>query len=116
WGQTAENMEKNHKTPIGCQYYSHFKLHLGDKLNHDELSKLPETINVISDYLKMMHKFILKEIRTMTKSQTSNSQIRYCLTVPAAWSLQARTCMRLSAKSAEIISDEGEDDRLMLIS
>lgn len=94
-----------------------FKLLL-DEENKEGLPELPnglDLVKVISDYLRELHKNIIKEMMSSLSDEKKIATIRYCLTVPAIWDDKAKTKMREAAIQAGIISKDDHPDRLLLI-
>ncbi|RUP46438.1 hypothetical protein BC936DRAFT_146954 [Jimgerdemannia flammicorona] len=114
WGQTAENLVKFGRMPIGYLYYSKFKLYLDEKVMRSSLPPLPPgktSVHLIADYLREMHKYVLTKI----PNSISRDQIRYCLTIPASWSPDAKRAMREAAILGELVGPLDNTERLLLI-
>lgn len=83
------------------------------------MPRLPEGLDllkVISDYLRYLHKYIIKEMMTaLGDEEIIEATTRYCLTVPAIWNNEAKTKMREAVIQAGIISKNDHPDRLLLI-
>ncbi|RUP24940.1 hypothetical protein BC936DRAFT_138868 [Jimgerdemannia flammicorona] len=58
-----------------------------------------------------MHKYVL----TKTPNSISREQTRYCLTIPASWSPDAKRAMRDAAILGELIGPQDPTERLLLI-
>lgn len=115
WGQTAENMKLDGRIPSDCHYCSCFKLHLDEMYaNRSNLPRLPPNktaITVISDYLRQMHEYVLTEVKGFTRDQ-----MRYCLTIPASWSPDAKRYMRNAAVLGGLVGECDLAERLFLLS
>ncbi|GAA5803947.1 hypothetical protein HPULCUR_009432 [Helicostylum pulchrum] len=99
-----------------------FKLHLSKKARAD-LTELPrglDIVTVISDYLKYLHKHICSDIQKALGSSSANFEkkiesFRYCLTVPAIWTDDAKSKMREACILAGIIDRSDHVDRLLMV-
>ncbi|ORX60439.1 actin-like ATPase domain-containing protein [Hesseltinella vesiculosa] len=92
-----------------------FKLYLDESLG---MLKIPEGFNavdLIADYLKVLHEHIKTEMKRTYVGQM-DCRYRYCLTVPAMWTDKAKQIMRDASVKAGIIEKDDHHDRLMLIS
>ncbi|KAI9496758.1 hypothetical protein BDB00DRAFT_881869 [Zychaea mexicana] len=114
WGQEARRMAQRRNND---HLLSRFKLHLDENLF--DLPPLPNgltALDTISHYLEAFHAHICAELQRSFASNYDQSKFRYCLTVPAMWSDQAKATMREAAIRAGIINRYDHPDRLMLIS
>ncbi|KAI9006600.1 hypothetical protein CLU79DRAFT_779899 [Phycomyces nitens] len=94
-----------------------FKLFLDSTIHNP--TKLPNGLTpfeVISDYLSEFHKYILQVLKRSLGKVYDPSKFRYCLTIPAMWSDQAKSTMREAAIKANIIKRSDHPDRLILTS
>lgn len=76
-----------------------------------------ELLKVISDYLEYLHELIIL-VMVVTlggDEEMIENTTRYCLTVPAIWSNEAKTLMREAVIRAGIIKKDDHPDRLLLI-
>ncbi|KAI8875168.1 hypothetical protein K501DRAFT_180167, partial [Backusella circina FSU 941] len=92
-----------------------FKLHLN---NEKDLPELPEGVSplkAISDYLHLLHAHSMTILNRTGSTIFQEEDVRYCLTVPAMWTDQAKSAMRQAAIDAKIISANDPQDRLVLV-
>lgn len=113
WGQEARKMAARRGNDI---LLSRFKLHLDENLDLPPLPNGLTALDTISDYLEAFHAHICNELQRSFASNYDQSKFRYCLTVPAMWSDQAKATMREAAIRSGIINRYDHPDRLMLIS
>lgn len=71
---------------------------------------------VIRDYLRGFHKHIKLQLACALGNGYNPDRVRYCLTVPAGWSDQAKIIMREATINAGIIKRDDHPERLTLIS
>ncbi len=72
-------------------------------------------VDIIADYLHFLKEFAWTDITKATSGHLKESEIRWCLTVPAIWSDVDKQIMRRAAQKAGIIgSSEEEAERLIL--
>lgn len=97
------------------------KLHLHEDTK-DGIPELPDGLSilkVISDYLRYLHRSIYKEIKNALGDKVDfekkKESFRYCLTVPALWTPEAKSVMREAAIVAGIINKDDHVDRLVLV-
>lgn len=95
-----------------------FKLYL-DEATCATLPPLPNgltTLQVITDYLRLLHTTICEKMQQGFAQNYTARQFRYCLTVPATWSDQAKAVMREASILAGLIKRTDPPGRLSLIS
>ncbi len=101
------------------QYQTRFKLRLAQPRFDDaagaadEIPPLPPgktTIQVIADYLHLISAFALEYMSRRTPQPLTNRDIKWCLTIPAIWSMAARTAMHTAAKQAGMVRGDGPDN------
>lgn len=114
WGQDAKKtaMKRNNND----QLLSRFKLQLDENLNLAPLPNGLTALEAITDYLEAFHSHVCKDLQRGFANNYDQSKFRYCLTVPAMWSDQAKATMREAAIRANIINRWDHPNRLMLIS
>ncbi|CAO3608977.1 unnamed protein product [Cunninghamella blakesleeana] len=116
WGDGARHQAE--RPNLQDHLLERFKLYL-DELTSPDLPDLPNgliPIQVISDYLRLLHEYICEQMKRGFAQNYDKHQFRYCLTVPAMWSDKAKTVMREACILAGIINRGDPTDRLMLIS
>ncbi len=118
WGQAAETTKLQDKIPKGWQYCNRFKLRLDENFTSSkQLSGLPtgkEFVDVIADYLREMHKYVLT--LALVDPKYTRDQIQYTLTIPASWTPDAKRYMRSAAIHAGLVGIEDPSERLILVS
>lgn len=73
-------------------------------------------LELIADYVKQLKELALKDITIATAGHLKNSEILWCLTVPAIWTNADKQLMRRAAQKAGLIgSDSAEAERLLLV-
>ncbi len=73
-------------------------------------------LDLIADYLKRLKKFALKEIKDATAGYLKDSEILWCLTIPAIWTDADKQLMRHAAQKAGLIGlDSADAERLLLV-
>jgi hypothetical protein len=92
-----------------------FKLHLNKERNLPELPEGVSPLKAISDYLRALHAHAMTKLNTSNVIMFQPDDIRYCLTVPAMWTDQAKSAMRQAAIDANLISANDPQDRLVLV-
>ncbi|KAI9475768.1 MAG: hypothetical protein EXX96DRAFT_620246 [Benjaminiella poitrasii] len=114
WGQDAKKtaMKRNNND----QLLSRFKLQLDENLDLAPLPNGLTALEAITDYLEAFHNHVCKDLQRGFANNYDQSKFRYCLTVPAMWSDQAKATMREAAIRANIINRWDHPSRLMLIS
>ncbi|GJJ71780.1 hypothetical protein EMPS_04137 [Entomortierella parvispora] len=93
---------------------SQYKLHLDENASLPAWTANITVMQAISDFLKDFHNCAAEKIESQIAIGREN--YRYCLTVPAMWSDEAKYVMRQAAINAGIISAGDDPDRLMLVS
>lgn len=116
WGQNAHNTFWFSRGYMNQRLISRFKLLLNQDQSVPELPPGLTVEGVIRDYLRGFHSYICTQIVMSFGSLYDVKKLRYCLTVPASWSDQAKIIMRNAAMDAGLIDTEDHPDRLMLIS
>lgn len=116
WGQNAHNTFWFSRGYVNKRLISRFKLLLNQDKSVPELPPGLTVEGVIRDYLKGFHTHICTQIAMSFGNLYDVNKLRYCLTVPAGWSDQAKIIMRNAATQAGLINREDHPDRLMLIS
>ncbi|KAI9277266.1 hypothetical protein BDA99DRAFT_430181 [Phascolomyces articulosus] len=117
WGHGAKKVAL--KPDVAKQYsifLSQFKLHLDESLKRPPLKNGLTPVQVVADYLAMLHKHTLQELSLGFANNYDPDTFRYCLTVPALWSDKAKHLMRQAAIQAGLITPSDPPDRLTLIS
>lgn len=75
-----------------------------------------QLVDLVSDYLKKLKEMALADVKEATSGHLRESEIRWCLTVPAIWSDADKQLMRQAAQMAGLIgSGEEEAERLLLV-
>ncbi|KAF9579402.1 hypothetical protein BGW38_004349, partial [Lunasporangiospora selenospora] len=118
WGWSARKMAQSQAISKDDKYFllSQFKLQLDDTLKSEPLEGGLTALDVIADYLEGLVAYATPEIlKTFGKTYTPQ-QFRFCLTVPAMWSDQAKNLMRRAAIKAKLINKNDHPDRLILVS
>ncbi|KAI8996929.1 hypothetical protein BDB01DRAFT_751584 [Pilobolus umbonatus] len=114
WGQEAKKIAM--KKSNNDQLISRFKLQLDENIKLDPLPNGLTALDAITDYLEAFHTHVCKDLQKGFANNYDQSKFRYCLTVPAMWSDQAKAIMREAAIRANIINRWDHPNRLMLIS
>ncbi|CAO3686474.1 unnamed protein product [Rhizopus stolonifer] len=115
WGRFTKSAKADQRNVIVIQQ---FKIYL-DENPKRPLASLPMGLTItgiISDYLQKMFAYIKTYMSQKGFSRDFDKKARYCLTVPAMWSDQAKQTMRQAAIDSGLISSSDHRDRLMLIS
>jgi hypothetical protein len=73
-------------------------------------------VTAVADYLRALHAHVLEDVSRGFAKNYHADTFRYCLTVPAMWSDQAKNCMRQAAVQAGLVQRHDPPDRLHLIS
>ncbi|KAI9301595.1 hypothetical protein BJ944DRAFT_1812 [Cunninghamella echinulata] len=116
WGDAAKCLVE--RPNVKDHLLERFKLYL-DEASASTLPELPNgllSIQVIADYLNLLHSYICEHMKKGFAQNYDQHQFRYCLTIPAQWTDRAKTIMREAAILAGIIKRQDPTDRLMLIS
>jgi hypothetical protein len=122
WGWTAR-YQATTQVAEPWQHQYRFKLRLANKNmdeNHaasEDIPPLPPgktTVDVIADYLRAIATYALEPINAQALSAGGETitfkDIKWCLTVPAQWSMAARSAMHTAAKMAGMVRGEGADN------
>lgn len=73
-------------------------------------------LDLIADYLRLLKELVLKEITDATSGYLKDSEILWCLTIPAIWTDADKQLMRRAAQKAGLIgSNTAEADHLLLV-
>lgn len=116
WG---ENAHKNFWYSQGFRnkiLITRFKLLLDNDKSVPELPAGLQVGGVIKDYLRGFHGHVSLYLSKMLGNRYDKDRIRYCLTVPAGWTDQAKIIMREAVINAGIINRSDHPERLTLIS
>lgn len=116
WGDAAR--AQSERPNLQDHLLEKFKLYL-DEAMATTLGPLPNgltPLQVISDYLRSLHGYICDTMKRGFAQNYHPHQYRYCLTVPATWSDQAKAIMREAAIMAGMIDRNDPSERLSLIS
>ncbi|KAI8081766.1 uncharacterized protein BX664DRAFT_341244 [Halteromyces radiatus] len=116
WGDAAR--QQSERPNLQDHFLEKFKLYL-DEATSATLSLLPNgltPLQVIADYLRSLHDYIHDTMKRGFAQNYDQRQYRYCLTVPATWSDQAKAVMREAAIMAGMIDRNDPLERLSLIS
>ncbi|KAG2203941.1 hypothetical protein INT47_007524 [Mucor saturninus] len=116
WGEYAYKNFWYAKGYLHKKLVTRFKLLLNNDSSVPELPPGLQVEGVIRDYLKGFHKHIMVQLEHSLGSRYNPDKIRYCLTVPAGWSDQAKIIMREATINAGIIKSDDHPERLTLIS
>ncbi|KAF9979747.1 hypothetical protein BGZ75_009259, partial [Mortierella antarctica] len=99
-----------------CTQLSQYKPYLDNTLALEPWGNVVSAQDAISDYLYAFHEYAADKILQEFGSNYSRKRFRYCLTVPAMWSDNAKDVMRRAAIRAKIITGADHPERLMLVS
>ncbi|KAG1473960.1 hypothetical protein G6F56_000646 [Rhizopus delemar] len=118
WGHGAKKLMSKPQAAKDHIILSNFKLQLDETLHPRGFlaENKKSAIDNISDYLKMIHDYVLEEVRRGFAKNYSPESFRYSITVPAMWSDLAKFSMRRAAIKAGLVSAQDPQDRLLLIS
>ncbi|CAO3693109.1 unnamed protein product [Rhizopus microsporus] len=115
WGRFARSNKADQGNILVIQQ---FKIYL-DENPQRPLANLPLGLTptvIISDYLEKMFAYVKTYMSQKGFSNDFEKRARFCITVPAMWSDQAKQIMRNAAIQANLIQLTDHRDRLMLIS
>ena len=125
WGYSAIKKLAELRSKGSAQDYSFMKnfkmkLHKGDRDKNGiytvENGKKFYVLDLIANYIRLIKDEALKEIKTNYAGFVDESEIRWCLTIPAIWKDEDKDLMRQAAIKAGLISDSDEDfERLFLV-
>ncbi|ORX55182.1 actin-like ATPase domain-containing protein [Hesseltinella vesiculosa] len=116
WGDAAKGLAD--KPNFRDHLLEKFKLYL-DEESAATMPPLPNglmPVQVIADYLRSIHTYISETMDRGFAKNYDQSQYRYCLTVPATWTIQAKAVMREASILAGLLERTDPIDRLALIS
>ncbi|ORX62896.1 actin-like ATPase domain-containing protein [Hesseltinella vesiculosa] len=116
WGDAAKS--QSDKPNMQDHYLEKFKLYL-DEESAKTMTPLPNgltPVQVIADYLRSIHAYICETMNRGFAQNYEQNQYRYCLTVPATWSDQAKAVMREASIQAGLVERNDPIERLTLIS
>ncbi|ORZ10128.1 hypothetical protein BCR42DRAFT_494628 [Absidia repens] len=117
WGDAARIQSE--RPNLEDHLLEKFKLHLDEAMSTASLCQLPNgltPLQVIADYLRSLHEYICLTMKRGFAQNYAPHQYRYCLTVPATWSDQAKAVMREASIMAGLIDRQDPSERLTLIS
>lgn len=72
-------------------------------------------IDLIADYLRLLKIFALKNIKESTGGYIRETEILWCLTIPAIWTDSSKILMRQAAQKAGLIENYDDDTHLWLV-
>ncbi|KAI9250222.1 hypothetical protein BDA99DRAFT_608517 [Phascolomyces articulosus] len=116
WGHAAKKVMLKPGAAKQNVLLSQFKLHLDESLQRAPIENGLTPVQAVADYLGVLHKHTLEELKRGFAKNYDTETFRYCLTVPAVWSDKAKQLMRQAAIQAGLISASDPSDRLILIS
>ena len=107
WGWTAK---KDGGSTSGTHYVQRVKLHLASREGFDPhaIAPLPPgltPLEIIGSYLRAMKTEIFNNLKAKS-IEVPPAHVRWCLTVPAIWSLGARDTMTKAAQIAGMVSGD----------
>ncbi len=103
WGYRAEKMRLNSDDLF---YSSRFKLHLAERSSELDLPPLPPGTTVVDVIASYMRGLVQDAVIPFMKGAARHfgdfdiRNVRWCLTVPAIWSLNAKEAMLLALVQA----------------
>ncbi|KAH9548265.1 hypothetical protein CY35_11G079000 [Sphagnum magellanicum] len=104
---TNSNVLSSRHIPVVGFYVTPLRHHLWtSKAGPSSASDLPPglTLNrVISDYLRAMGNFILRQLQLHVKSDLSMQDVEWCVTVPSIWSQNPRQQMKSCMEDAGLV-------------
>jgi hypothetical protein len=104
---TNSNVLSSRHIPVVGFYVTPLRHHLWtSKAGPSSASDLPPglTLNrVISDYLRAMGNFILRQLQLHVKSDLSMQDVEWCVTVPSIWSQTPRQQMKSCMEDAGLV-------------
>ncbi|KAI9250218.1 hypothetical protein BDA99DRAFT_564186 [Phascolomyces articulosus] len=116
WGHAAKKVMLKPGAAKQNVLLSQFKLHLDESLQRAPIENGLTPVQAVADYLEVLHKHTLEELKRSFAKNYPTDSFRYCLTVPAVWSDKAKHLMRQASIKAGLISASDPLDRLILIS
>ena len=126
WGYKAKKrlaQQRGEQDAISFYSFEKFKtlLYERNQVGEDGLpyvetedGKKFSVIDLISDYLREIRLLALEDIKDVTHDTVEDSEIRWCLTVPAIWDDAAKQFMEKAAIKAGIISSDDTDSQRFL--
>ncbi|KAI8081779.1 uncharacterized protein BX664DRAFT_286040 [Halteromyces radiatus] len=116
WGHGAKKMMQKPQVDKEYVLLANFKLNLDAKLKRPALPNGMTAVTAVADYLQALHEHVLDDMTRGFAKNYHPDTFRYCLTVPAMWSDQAKNSMRQAAVRAGLVKPNDPPDRLLLIS
>ncbi|KAI9302037.1 hypothetical protein BJ944DRAFT_242736 [Cunninghamella echinulata] len=116
WGHAARKAMVKPQSDKSNILLSNFKLNLDTKLNRPPLENGLTVVDAVSDYLRELHKHVFEDVRKGFAKNYDPDTFKYCLSIPAHWSDQAKHYMRQAAINAGLVKPSDPPDRLLLIS
>lgn len=127
WGYEAPTRLAQLREDEHIKAYSllkNFKMHLRDV--PEQASGQPvfsadsgqqfAVLSVITDYLKCLRKTVWEDLQGATSGFLKETELLWCLTIPAIWTDSEKGLMRQAAQKAGLINDSAKDaDRLLLV-
>ncbi|MEY3199266.1 MAG: hypothetical protein RJA13_1224 [Bacteroidota bacterium] len=126
WGYEARAvLAEKRKTNEAKNYHFFERFKMALRESDDRTSEGPRitssaggkflVVDIIADYLRFLKDFVWKDIQEATSGHLKESEIRWCLTVPAIWTDADKQLMRQAAQKAGIIgTSDDEAERLIL--
>ncbi|OKH41616.1 chaperone protein [Calothrix sp. HK-06] len=126
WGFDAKKrlaQLRNNKTAADYHFFQTFKMQLREAKERNENGpvitsngKKFAVLNLITDYLRLLKDLALKEIKGATAGFLKDSEVLWCLTIPAIWTDADKQLMRRAAQQAGLIgTSDSEAERLLLV-
>jgi molecular chaperone DnaK (HSP70) len=119
WGANAINLlvqQREKYSGNGYYFFEKFKTLLHEECPVAEKGPYIEkdgkkffAVDLIAEYLKQLRELALRDIKKATKDLVEETDIRWCLTVPAIWSDAAKQVMEQAAIQAGLISSSSDD-------
>ncbi|KAI8340001.1 hypothetical protein BC941DRAFT_419156 [Chlamydoabsidia padenii] len=116
WGHGAKKTMQKPQVDKEYDLLMNFKLNLDSELRRPNLVNGLTPVTAVADYLRALHAHVLEDVTRGFAKNYHPDTFRYCLTVPAMWSDQAKNCMRQAAVQAGLVKPHDHPDRLHLIS
>ncbi|MDZ7966419.1 MAG: Hsp70 family protein [Nostoc sp. DedSLP03] len=128
WGWPAKkrlfDIQRSFDDPQGYYFFENFKMKLHQ--GQDKNSNAPDittndgqtfaVLDLISDYVKLLKELALEEIKNSTAGYLKDSEILWCLTIPAIWTNAEKQFMRKAAQKAGLVGEgSAEAERLLLV-
>jgi molecular chaperone DnaK (HSP70) len=127
WGYAALSRLaelRQNKNAKNYSFFSAFKMALREsrKRNNEGPIAIAKNgqefpvISLVADYLRQIGGLLRKELDNATSGELRDSEILWCLTIPAIWKDEEKSFMRRAAIKAELITDsESDQERLLLV-